>query len=311
MNFTTTILTAGMLALQASAASEALANHRQALESILGEQNHYTTRHYAPEYVAPVHHYNEPKEDNYTTLSPHYAYHDAHTYAATTEPYVPVDHQYRETYGGGYYPGYHYSNETEEQEENDYYHHYGGAPHQDADPFEHVFDSEYQPHIAYRHYGGKHEEFGSQYKEVCGKKQFCDQFSKLLRKDHDEHLVRHHGDYYQHEYNNGIQDNHSFSTYFVEPDSMVVHEDSINCRLHLHNYEFYQQNDMQFRAAHLDLHLALFQDGIMQVKIKASEEEERFSISNTGIGIDWDQIKVQQRMHDFVKVLDDGVLIAG
>ncbi len=49
----------------------------------------------------------------------------------------------------------------------------------------------------------------------------------------------------------------------------------------------------------------------MQVKIKASDEEERFSISNTGIGIDWDQIKVQQHLSDFVKILDDGVLISG
>ena len=57
--------------------------------------------------------------------------------------------------------------------------------------------------------------------------------------------------------------------------------------------------------------MALFQEGIMQVKIKACEEEERFSISNTGIGVDWDQIKVQQHMQDFVKILDDGVLVSG
>ena len=68
---------------------------------------------------------------------------------------------------------------------------------------------------------------------------------------------------------------------------------------------------MEFRAAHLDLHVALFQEGIMQVKIKAADEEERFSISNTGIGVSWDQIKVQQHMQDFVKILDDGVLISG
>ena len=49
----------------------------------------------------------------------------------------------------------------------------------------------------------------------------------------------------------------------------------------------------------------------MQVKIKAADEEERFSISNTGIGVSWDQIKVQQHMQDFVKILDDGVLISG
>ena len=49
----------------------------------------------------------------------------------------------------------------------------------------------------------------------------------------------------------------------------------------------------------------------MQVKIKAAEEEERFAISNTGIGIEWDQIKVQQHLHEFVKILEDGVLISG
>jgi hypothetical protein len=61
----------------------------------------------------------------------------------------------------------------------------------------------------------------------------------------------------------------------------------------------------------LDLHIALFQEGILQVKIKAAEEEERFAISNSGIGIEWDQIKVQQRLHEFVKILDDGVLVSG
>jgi hypothetical protein len=79
----------------------------------------------------------------------------------------------------------------------------------------------------------------------------------------------------------------------------------------LHEHEYYQSNYIEFRAARLDLHLALFQEGIMQVKIKAAEEEERFSISNTGIGVSWDQIKVQQHMQDFVKILDDGILISG
>lgn len=49
----------------------------------------------------------------------------------------------------------------------------------------------------------------------------------------------------------------------------------------------------------------------MQVKIKASEEEERFSISSTGIGVEWDNIKVQQKLPQFVKVLEDGILIEG
>jgi len=101
------------------------------------------------------------------------------------------------------------------------------------------------------------------------------------------------------------------TTYYVVPDSLTIHEDSIHAQLHLHEHEYYQQNGMDFRAAHLDLHCALFQEGIMQVKIKAAEEEERFAISNTGIGIEWDQIKVQQHLHEFVKILEDGVLISG
>lgn len=100
------------------------------------------------------------------------------------------------------------------------------------------------------------------------------------------------------------------TAYYVEPDSLVIHEDAVQARLHLHEHEYFA-NSMEFRAAHLDLHMALFQEGIMQVKIKAADEEERFSISNTGIGVDWDQIKVQQHMQDFVKILDDGILISG
>jgi hypothetical protein len=100
------------------------------------------------------------------------------------------------------------------------------------------------------------------------------------------------------------------TAYFVEPDSVIIHEDAIVCRLHLHEHEYFS-NDMEFRAAHLDLHMALFQEGIMQVKIKASDEEERFSISNTGVGVSWDQVKVQQHLSDFVKILDDGILISG
>ena len=70
-------------------------------------------------------------------------------------------------------------------------------------------------------------------------------------------------------------------------------------------------SSVDFRASHLDLNLALFQEGIMQVKIKATEEEERFAISSTGIGVEWDQVKVQQKLPQFVKVLQDGVLIQG
>ena len=46
------------------------------------------------------------------------------------------------------------------------------------------------------------------------------------------------------------------ATYFVVPDSLVVHEDSIHAKLHLHVHEMY--NAIDYRANHLDLNLALF-----------------------------------------------------
>ena len=137
-------------------------------------------------------------------------------------------------------------------------------------------------------------EFHKEFDQSCGTKDFCSRFAQLLGRDHKEHA------------------NHMMTAYYVEPDSLVVHEDAIHAILHLHEHEYYSnQVEKEKREPHLDLHIALFQEGIMQVKIKASSEEERFAISNTGIGIDWDQIKVQQHLHDFVKILDDGILISG
>ena len=47
------------------------------------------------------------------------------------------------------------------------------------------------------------------------------------------------------------------ATYFVVPDSLVVHEDSIHAKLHLHVHVLYS-NAVDYRANHLDLNLALF-----------------------------------------------------
>ena len=52
------------------------------------------------------------------------------------------------------------------------------------------------------------------------------------------------------------------ATYFVVPDSLVVHEDAIHAKLHLHVHELYS-NAVDYRANHLDLNLALFQEGIL------------------------------------------------
>jgi hypothetical protein len=45
-------------------------------------------------------------------------------------------------------------------------------------------------------------------------------------------------------------------------------------------------NDQQ--AANLLLELTFYQEGIMRVNLSCPGEEERFSISNTGIGVEWD-----------------------
>ena len=106
---------------------------------------------------------------------------------------------------------------------------------------------------------------------LCRSSHFCHSFSHFAKQNHA----------------NAFHYSHMVATYFVVPDSLVVHEDAIHAKLHLHVHELYS-NAVDYRANHLDLNLALFQEGILQVKIKASEEEERFSISSTGIGVEWD-----------------------
>jgi hypothetical protein len=69
MNFTATILAAGMLGFQAHAASDAFAAHRLALESILeptdanAEDNYYTTHHTTRSYY-PEDHYVYPAQES-------------------------------------------------------------------------------------------------------------------------------------------------------------------------------------------------------------------------------------------------------
>jgi len=49
MNFTSKTLVAGILGMQAHAASDAFASHRMALEAILGGETRHETRHYESE----------------------------------------------------------------------------------------------------------------------------------------------------------------------------------------------------------------------------------------------------------------------
>ena len=178
----------------------------------------------------------------------------------------------------------------------------GPPPHETYDAYDRDYKADISKAVSYGH---DETEWAHEYEATCGKRPYCARFSHMLSRDTREFIGHEAG------FANGMSSNHLSTSYFIEPDSVVVHEDAIVARLHLHEHEYFNQNGMEFRAAHLDLHMALFQEGIMQVKIKATDEEERFSISNTGIGVSWDQIKVQQHLSDFVKILDDGILISG
>ena len=170
-------------------------------------------------------------------------------------------------------------------------------PHHDVHHDVHHDIHHLDPHAHVDHGLHHPSEFKAHVPEIphgCKTSHFCSRFSKFAQRNDASSYA-----------------NHLLTTYYVVPDSLTIHEDSIHASLHLHEHEYYAQNNIDFRASHLDLHVALFQEGIMQVKIKAAEEEERFAISNTGIGIEWDQIKVQQHLHEFVKILEDGVLISG
>jgi len=62
MKFTTSILAAGMIGLQAKAARDAFAAHKMALETIFEEPvHHYSTpAHHAPvHHAAPAYHHND------------------------------------------------------------------------------------------------------------------------------------------------------------------------------------------------------------------------------------------------------------
>ena len=47
----------------------------------------------------------------------------------------------------------------------------------------------------------------------------------------------------------------------------------------------------QDRAAELYLDLKFYQDGIMQATIRLKDEPDRFTISSTGVGVEWSQLK--------------------
>ena len=130
----------------------------------------------------------------------------------------------------------------------------GPPPHETYDAYDRDYKADISKAVSYGH---DETEWSHEYEATCGKRPYCARFSHMLSRDSREFIGHEAG------FANGMSSNHLSTSYFIEPDSVVVHEDAIVARLHLHEHEYFNQNGMEFRAAHLDLHMALFQEGIM------------------------------------------------
>ena len=103
--------------------------------------------------------------------------------------------------------------------------------HDEYDAFGHDYDTERSTHISYPQRGD--HEFHKEYAESCGVRDYCHRFSQMISRDHAQ--------YKSHEYvRNGVQSNHLMTSYYIEPNSLVVHEDAIVASLMLHEHEYYQ-----------------------------------------------------------------------
>jgi hypothetical protein len=187
-------------------------------------------QHETEHYSSPVHHYDVDER----------RHHDTRYYEHEQQEYAYPEHVVHE---------------------REVYH---DAPkHDEYDAFDHDFKTEHSEHVSYRHHGD--DEFHGEFSESCGVKDYCHRFSQLLSRDHHESTGHAHHEHHRGEedyYENGLKSNHLMTAYYVEPDSLVIHEDAIHATLHLHEHEYFS-NSLEFRAAHLDLHMALFQEGIM------------------------------------------------
>jgi len=57
----------------------------------------------------------------------------------------------------------------------------------------------------------------------------------------------------------------------------------------------------QFISENLDLHLEFYQQGIMRINIvDPTENVDRFRISDTGVGVEWDQLTKVTNLTNFV-----------
>ena len=69
------------------------------------------------------------------------------------------------------------------------------------------------------------------------------------------------------------------------------------------------ENEMQ--AGNLTMTLTFYQDGIMQVNMACPGEDPRFSISSTGIGVEWSQLIQVTDLANFTTITADMVTVDG
>ena len=117
---------------------------------------------------------------------------------------------------------------------------HGPAAHESYDAFDHDYSTDASETISYGHQYGK-TQWEDEWATMCGRKAFCARFSHLIGRDAVEyggHHEEHDGERW-YEKSNHMQSNHLSTSYYVEPDSVVIHEDAIHARLHLHEHEYF------------------------------------------------------------------------
>ena len=239
MNFTSTILTACMIGLQAHAASDAFAAHKEALENILHEPVHHAPVYHEPvHHAAPVHHDTRHYSPEHLVTPHHNSLGGEHDYGQTHHSnQYGGDHDYQPHHN--YTEGHHFTerpvHHANQEFEFDHYRPievshepiFHDAPaHASYDAFGHDYDTEHSAHISYRHHGD--DEFHTEYSQSCGKKDYCHRFSRMLARDHHDEFTGHRRHDREEYYANDMKSNHLMTAYYVEPDSLVIHEDAIH-----------------------------------------------------------------------------------
>lgn len=64
---------------------------------------------------------------------------------------------------------------------------------------------------------------------------------------------------------------------------------------------------MKNQAPNINLYLSFYQDGIIQARLAVDGEDDRFSISSTGIGVDWDSLNKDMNPYQSMSNVSNGI----